>query len=89
MDSNIIIYINIFILIIAFLIKSVHDCYHRSNIKNKTHDKLEIINDALQQITNPNNGILSTKNNNEVINNVENIINKASDIEQKLLNNKK
>jgi len=87
MDSNIIIYINIFILIIAFLVKSVHDCHHRQNINNNTHDKLDVINDALQQITNPTNNLLIK--NNDAVNNVENIINKASDIEQKLLNNKK
>jgi len=84
MDSNIIIYINISILIIAFIVKSVHDCYHRSNIKNNTHDKLCVINDAINKFILPN-----INKENEAVNNVENIINKASDIEQKILNNKK
>lgn len=87
MESNIIIYINIFILIIAFVVKSVHDCYHRKNIKNNTHDKLDVINDAMQQIINPNNNLLIK--NNDAINNIQNVINEASNIEEKLINNKK
>jgi len=46
---------------------------------------LDILNDIMQQIVNPNNKLLTNNANNETLNNVAKVINKANEIEQNLL----
>jgi len=83
--SGIVVIINIIVLLIAFFIKSVHDYVHRNQTNNSVHEKLDILNDIMQQIVNPNNNLLANNANNETLKNVTNVINKANELEQNLL----
>jgi len=58
---------------------------HRNQTNNSVHEKLDILNDIMQQIVNPNNNLLTNNANNETLKNVENVINKVNEIEQNLL----
>jgi hypothetical protein len=72
---SIVIIINIAILIFAFLVKTIHNYYHQRNINNGIHDKLDVLNDVLNNLILPN-----INKDNETVKKIDNILNQNENL---------